>query len=125
MHDPVDIQYIAAGAFLGAGIIVFGACYAIFLALSRVSSKATFQRYFSLTSLGCYMALVANVIGLTFVLNLWGWWSLLSLTLLIAYFIAPRLIWRLSVAVHSDQDFSTSNDSSNHSSSKTTISEAI
>ncbi len=96
MLDPVAIHEIAGAALLGGAIILFGACYALFLALSRLHGSALFSRI----SLACYVALAVSVGGLTVLLNLWGWWLALVCALLAGYFVAPRFIWRLSEAVH-------------------------
>ena len=96
MLDPVAIHEIAGAALLGGAIILFGACYALFLALSRLHGSTLLSRI----SLACYAALAACVWGLTVLLNLWGWWLALVCALLAGYFVAPRFIWRLSEAVH-------------------------
>ena len=96
MLDPVAIHEIAGAALLGGAIILFGACYALFLALSRLHGSTLLSRI----SLACYAALAACVWGLTVLLNLWGWWLALVCVLLAGYFVAPRFIWRLSEAVH-------------------------
>ncbi|MXY06405.1 MAG: hypothetical protein F4171_00165 [Gammaproteobacteria bacterium] len=96
MLDPVAIHEIAGAALLGGAIILFGAGYALFLALSRLHGSALFSRI----SLACYAALAASAGGLTVLLNLWGWWLALVCALLAGYFVAPRFIWRLSEAVH-------------------------
>ena len=98
MLDPVAIHEIAGAALLGGAIILFGACYALFLALSRLNGSVTFARI----SLACYGALAACVAGLTALLNLWGWWLVLVAVMLVGYYLAPRFIWRLSEAVHRD-----------------------
>ena len=100
MVDPVAIHQIAGAALLGGGIVLCGAGYAIFHALAGLSQ--TRRRAFVAISLGCYVALAGCVAGFAIVLNLGGWWLVLVALLLICYFLAPRFIWRLSVAVHRD-----------------------
>ena len=106
--DPVAIHEIAGAALLGGAIILFGACYALFLALSRLNGSVAFARI----SLACYAALAASVAGLTALLNLWGWWLALVAVMLVGYYIAPRFIWRLSEAVHRDAPSSPEGDRS-------------
>ncbi len=96
MLSHVDIHQIAIAALLGGAIILFGAGYAIFHALSRLSGSFRFVAI----SLLCYVALAACVVGLTVVLHLWGGWLPLIALMLIGYFVAPRFIWRLSESVH-------------------------
>ena len=96
MVDPVDIHRIAGAALLGGAIILFGAGYAIFHALSRLSGSGRLAG----VSLLCYATLAACVAGLTVLLNLWGLWLVLVGTMLVGYFVAPRFIWRLSEQVH-------------------------
>ena len=83
---------------LGGAIILFGAGYAVLLAVSRLKGSA----FLGGTSLVCYGGLAASTAGLTVLLNLWGWWLALVTLLLIGYFIAPRFIWRLSEAIHGE-----------------------
>ena len=98
MLEPVAIHEIAGAALLGGAIILFGAGYALFLALSRLGNSVLFARI----SLACYAALALSTAGLTVLLNLWGWWLALVAAMLAGYYIAPRFIWRLSEAVHDD-----------------------
>ena len=100
MVDPVAIHQIAGAALLGGGIVLCGAGYAIFHALAGLTRIR--RRAFIAISLACYVALAGCVAGLAVVLNLGGWWLLMVALLLICYFLAPRFIWRLSVAVHRD-----------------------
>ena len=97
--DPVAIHQLLGATMLGGAIILFGAGYAVLLALSRLNRSLFLSR----TSLVCYGGLAASTVGLTVLLNLWGWWLALVILLLVGYFIAPRFIWRLSVAVHGDE----------------------
>lgn len=99
MVDPVDIHRIAGAALLGGAIILFGAGYAIFHALSRLSGSARLAG----VSLLCYASLAGSVAGLTVLLNLWGFWLFLIGLMLIGYFVAPRFIWRLSEQVHASE----------------------
>ena len=96
MVDPVDIHRIAGAALLGGAIILFGAGYAIFHALSRLSGSSVMAG----VSLLSYAGLAACVAGLAVLLHLWGFWLLLVALMLAGYFVAPRFIWRLSEQVH-------------------------
>ncbi len=94
--QPVDIHLIAVAAMAAGGIIFFGVLYAIFYALGRLGSNRRFVRlayagYFGLLS--CTWLLAQS-------LQLSGIWLVLVVCLLIGYLIAPPLVWRLSVAIH-------------------------
>ena len=96
MIEPVDIQRIALAALSAGGIVLFGACYAVFLALSRLRGFVAL-RYLSNLS---YASLAVSVASLAWFLRLDGGWLALVALLLIGYYVAPRFIWRLSVATH-------------------------
>lgn len=100
MIEPVDVQQIATAAILAGAIVFFGAGYAIFFALGRLNP----HRPFIGVAHASYLALFGATIALAAVLQLSGWWSLLVGVLLIGYFIAPRFIWHLSIAVHESDD---------------------
>jgi hypothetical protein len=105
--DPVEIQQLALAAFASAAIVLFGALYAIFFALSRMHNAAVLARL-ALASYGL-LAVAAIVLGV--VLRVEGLWAALIVTLLVGYFVAPRLIWRLNLAVHGAPDDSEEGDS--------------
>lgn len=100
MIEPVDVQQIATAAILAGAIVFFGAGYAIFFALGRLNPRRPFVG----VAHASYLALFVATITLAVVLQLSGWWSVLVGVLLIGYFVAPRLIWHLSIAVHESED---------------------
>ena len=75
MIDPVELQRIAVAALSAGGIVLFGAAYAICLALGRLKGLAILRPLSYLA----YLALVAVT-------------------------VAPRAIWRLSVATHESSE---------------------
>ena len=103
MIDPVELQRIAVAALSAGGIVLFGAAYAICLALGRLKGLAIPLSYVA------YLALAAVTLLFAWSMNLTGAWAILTGVLLVGYFVAPRAIWRLSVATHevSDQDHKT------------------
>ncbi|MDH3644224.1 MAG: hypothetical protein OES38_19110 [Gammaproteobacteria bacterium] len=101
MIDPVDVQQIALAAILAGAIVFFGAGYAIFYALAMLGHNRRFLR----VAYGGYLCLFLSTVGLAVVLQLTGWWLILVVSLMAGYFIAPRFIWRLSVAVHDADEF--------------------
>ena len=94
--EPDDIPRLAAAAFSAAGVVLCGAGYALLLALGRTRNSLVLRRAAWLAYAGVVLAAVA----LSWALQLsWPWLALIGV-LLIAYFVAPRAIWRLSVATH-------------------------
>ncbi len=98
MIEPVEVQRFALAAVSAGAVVLFGACYAVFLALSRLRD---FVVLFHLSNLS-YVALAASVAVLAWSLRLSGAWLVLVALLLVGYYVAPRFIWRLSVATHDD-----------------------
>ncbi len=96
MTDPAEVQRIALAAFSAGAIVLFGACYAVFLALARLRRLDILRRLSNLS----YLALAVAVLALARLLRLEGFWLALAAILLIGYYLAPRFIWRLSVATH-------------------------
>jgi len=78
------------------GIVLFGAAYAVCLALGRLKGLAALRPL----SYVAYLALVAVTVVFGWAMNLTGGWAVLTVVLLVGYFVAPRAIWRLSVATH-------------------------
>lgn len=98
--EPVEVQRFALAALSAGAVVLFGACYAVFLALGRLNSFALLRRLANVS----YAALAASVGGLAWFLRLDGAWLALVVLLLAGYFVAPRFIWRLSVATHDSAD---------------------
>ena len=100
MVDPVDVQRIVLATLAAGAAVLFGACYAIFLALSRLRDLAVLRQLSNLS----YLALAVSVLALAWYLQLTGGWLALVVILLAGYYLAPRFIWRLSVATHDSTD---------------------
>lgn len=100
MIDPVDVQRIVLATLAAGTAVLFGACYAIFLALSRLRDLSVLRQLSNLS----YLALAVSVLALAWYLQLTGGWLALVVILLAGYYLAPRFIWRLSVATHDSTD---------------------
>lgn len=100
MVDPVDVQRIVLATLAAGAAVLFGASYAVFLALSRLRDLAALRRFSNLS----YLALAVSVLALAWNLQLTGGWLALVVILLAGYYLAPRFIWRLSVATHDSTD---------------------
>jgi heme A synthase len=96
MIDPVATQHIMVAAMAGALVILFGAFYALFFALSRLRERPALM----LWAYVAYGLLAAAVAVLAFTLNLGGAWQAVVAVMLIGYFVAPRLIWQLCAGTH-------------------------
>ena len=96
MIEPVAVQQIAIAAILAGAVVLFGAAYAIFYALAMLGHSSGLLKI----AYAAYLILFAAVVALAVIMQLTGWWFLLVVTLLAGYFVAPRFIWRVSVAVH-------------------------
>ena len=96
MIDPVGTQHIMAAAIAGALIILFGALYALFFALARLRARPGLM----LSAYAAYALLVVAVVVLTVTLNLTGPWQVVAAVMVVGYFVAPRLIWRLCAGTH-------------------------
>lgn len=96
MIDPVDVKEIATAAFAGGAIVFLGALYAIFFALGQLRGNPLMIRL----GYGAYAFLVAATWVFARALDLSGIWLAIIAVMLMGYFIAPRFIWRLSVATH-------------------------
>ncbi|GAB6047028.1 hypothetical protein JCM19379_08520 [Methyloparacoccus murrellii] len=96
MIQPVDLKDFLLTFFVSAGIILSGACYALFYAWGRLRGRAAFLRGAWLA----YAVLVACTLTLVQTAHLNGSWSTLALLMLAGYFAAPRAIFRLCADTH-------------------------
>lgn len=103
MKDPMFVQHVMVATVYGAGVVLCGAGYAIFLALSRLDGMIRKKRFLNWVAVGWYVLLVLSVFGLVQTLQLRNWWLGLVVLMLAGYFIAPRFIWRLSHEMHSKE----------------------
>lgn len=98
--EPVQIQQIALAALCAGAVVLFGALYAVLFALGRLHGRRSFARY----ALASYGLLVLSTGILAVLLRADGIWAALIVVLLIGYFVAPRLVWHLNLAVHAADD---------------------
>ena len=96
MADPMGLQDMFFGTMAGAGVVLMGALYALFFALSRLHSS----RLMAAASLLAYGLLCAAVLVLVKSFALSGFWLLVSAVMLAGYFLLPRAIWHLCVGTH-------------------------
>jgi hypothetical protein len=93
---PEGLDAFLRAVIAGALVVVFGAVYAACFAFGRLFNNLILMRVAYI----CFTLLIATVYVLSTSLQLSGIWNLLMVVMLIAYFIAPRMIWRLTEATH-------------------------
>lgn len=96
---PDDIPRLAAAGFSAAAVVLCAAGYAMLLALGRARGRPALGR----AALVAYAGVVMAAAALAWALRLEGLWLALVAILLIGYFVAPRAVWRLSVATHPEE----------------------
>ena len=96
---PNDIPRLAAAGLSAAAVVLCAAGYAILLALGRARRNPILRH----TALVAYAGVVAAAVALAWALRLDGLWLVLVALLLVGYFVAPRAVWRLSVATHPEE----------------------
>ena len=96
MSESLSAQQLLAAGASGALMVFFAACYAFFFAVHRLRPS----RYWPLAIFLSFALLVVCSVVLAIALKLDLFWQGVIGFLLIAYYISPRFIWRLSVATH-------------------------
>ena len=93
--EPVarDQLFIAFAA--GATVILTGAAYALLFAWSRLRRQPGLM----VPAYVAYGCLAAAVLTLARVLHMSGFWVAVVVAMLAGYLVAPRMIWRLTVAI--------------------------
>lgn len=94
--ETEHIPRLAAAGLSAGAVVLCGAGYALCLALGRARRSAGLRH----ASLIAYAGVVLAAATLCWALELRGPWLLLVAVLLVGYFVAPRAVWRLSVATH-------------------------
>ena len=94
--EPVGLNDLLIAVMAGALVVLFGALYALTFAFGRLYGKVSLV----LLAYGFFALLAACVFVLASALHLNGFWEMLVVVLLVGYLVAPRLIWRLSLATH-------------------------
>jgi hypothetical protein len=100
MIHPVELQDFVLNFFAAASIILSGACYALLFAWAKLASRPALIRW----AYVAYAALAVSVWLLTDTAHLEGYWRILAAAMLIGYFAAPRVMFRLCSATHAAAD---------------------
>ena len=92
------IPQLAAAGLSAAALVLCAAGYALLLALGRARGLAVLRR----AALLAYAGVVLAAVALCWALRLEGLWLVLVAVVLVGHFVAPRALWRLSVATHQE-----------------------
>lgn len=96
---PMGVEGLDAfllAVIAGALIVLFGGVYAACFAFGRLFRNPILI----LAAYGCFALLIGAVYVLATSLDFSGIWNMLVVMILITYFVAPRMIWRLTTATH-------------------------
>ena len=93
---PEGVDAFLRAVIAGGLLVIFAGVYAACFAFGRLfrSPRLILAAYV------CFALLIGCVYVLAISLQLAGFWSALMVLLLVAYFVAPRMIWRLTAATH-------------------------
>ena len=94
--DVVAADAIMRAVASGAGVVMAGSCYALFLGVAYYSGK----KRWLLPAYASYIGLIIAVVVLAQALNFTGYWWYLVATMLGGYLLAPHAIWHLCVCTH-------------------------
>lgn len=100
MTEPVQAQQIMLASMAGAMVVMFGAIYAFLFTWSKMRQRGALMPLAYLA----YLGLASSVAALAVALHLTGFWSLIVVTMLIGYLLAPHAIWHLCVRTHQSSE---------------------
>lgn len=98
--EPVAIDHLFTAFAAGAAVILTGAAYALLFAWSRLRRRPGLMAAAYLA----YGCLAAAVLTLAKVLHMSGFWAAVVVAMLAGYLVAPRIIWRLTVAIDASDE---------------------
>ena len=93
--EPVALDHLVTAFVAGAAVILSGAAYALLFAWSRLRRRPRLMA----AAYAAYGCLVGAVLTLAKVLHMGGFWAAVVVAMLAGYLVAPRIIWRLTVAI--------------------------
>jgi len=99
MVETLSAQQLLAAGASGALMVMFGAFYAFFFAISRLRPS----RWWPLATYTSFALLVVCSIVLAVSLSLDIFWRSVIGFVLICYLFSTHFIWRLSVATHAEE----------------------
>ena len=100
MDEAIGLQGLFLATMAGAAIVMLGAFYALFFALSRLHASSSFAA----AAMTSFALLAGAVYLLVRSLALDGVWIAVVGVMLAGYFLLPRAIWRLCVGTHGDSE---------------------
>ena len=100
MGEALGLQGLFLGTMASAAVVMLGAFYALFFALSKMHTSQAFAAASTLS----YVLLAGAAYVLANALALDGVWITVMAVMLVGYFILPRAIWRLCVGTHGETE---------------------
>ena len=97
MMEPVELKDFLTVFFVSAGVILFGAAYAILYAWAEIRQSAGIRQLSHLA----YASLLPCIAALAWFAHFQGVWILLAAVMAIGYFWAPRFLMKLCRSTHS------------------------
>lgn len=98
--EALEVNRILLATMAGAMVILAGALYAAVFAIGKMADKAGMVKL----SYIFYGVLVVSVLVLARSLEFSGVWNLLTVVLLVGYFISPHAIWKLCEGTHAGHE---------------------
>ena len=99
MNEALGLPELLAAGLAGAAVVSFGGLYALFLAWGLMRRNRLYR------GLACasFLMLALAFAVLSEALRLDRLWNAAIVFLLVAYLVAPYLIWRLTAATHAGE----------------------
>ena len=98
--EPVALDHLFVAFVAGAAVILSGAAYALLFAWSRLRHRPGLMA----PAYVAYACLAAAVLTLARVFHMRGVWAAVVVAMLVGYLVAPRAIWRLTVAIETTDE---------------------
>jgi hypothetical protein len=97
---PIQSSEFFIAIASSAGLITCATLYAILFAFARLhqSHKLLLLAYLA------YLGLLLSVVYLSMAANFEGFWIILSFLLILGYFYAPKAMYKLCTATHSENE---------------------
>jgi hypothetical protein len=105
--EPVALDHLLTAFVAGAAVILSGAAYALLFAWSRLRHRPGLMG----PAYVAYACLAAAVLTLANVFHMSGLWAPVVVAMLVGYLVAPRIIWRLTVAIDATDEARPGSDS--------------
>ena len=99
MFEPVEVNDILISVIAGALVVLFGALYALALALGRLNGSKVLIGL----AYGFFALLAVAALILADALRLTGFWQMVTAVIVAGYLLAPHAIWKLCAGTHPER----------------------